>query len=258
VAAAKLGERATYIGNLSTDTGGIFLTEDFKKYGVNTELINHLDGFRSFTSVIWLSEETASRTCVFDRGNLPPLTLTEKHYEAIRDAKVLMVDGNEMDAALAGAKVARECGVNVLYDCGGLYPRVDELLALTDVMIPSLEFAIGHTGAKDAESAAVALYEKYSPKVVVVTCGVLGGYIYDGKNLQKYPAFPVDAKDSNGSGDVFHGAFAAGLAKGYDYLKCCYYSSATSALKCLGIGARESVPSHNMVIAFLKEKGYEF
>jgi sugar/nucleoside kinase (ribokinase family) len=124
-------------------------------------------------------------------------------------------------------------------------------------MIPSLEFAKGHTGKSDAPSAAVALYETYSPKVVVVTCGAQGGYIYDGRSLEKYPSFPVDVKDSNGSGDVFHGAFAAGIVKGYDYSRCCRYASATSAIKCLGIGARESVPSHGEVIEFLKEKGYE-
>ena len=63
--------------------------------------------------------------------------------------------------------------------------------------------------------------------------------------------------DSNGAGDVFHGAFAAALLRGYDFLTCCHFASATSALKCTGIGARESVPDFETVRTYLKENGYE-
>ena len=132
-----------------------------------------------------------------------------------------------------------------------------ELLALTDIMIPSEEFALGHTGEATVEAAAKRLYELYSPEVIVITQGKLGGYLYNGKEGIRYPVFPVVAVDSNGSGDVFHGAFAAAYVKGYDFEKCCYFSSAVSAIKCTGIGARESVPCFETVKKFLKEKNYE-
>jgi sugar/nucleoside kinase (ribokinase family) len=257
VAASKLSEDAAYIGVLSTDNGGRFLKDDFIKYNVNVDDIDIIDGYRSFTSVIWLAEDSASRTCVFDKGNLPPLKLDDKKREAIKNAQVLMIDGNEMDAAEEGCKVARENGTTVLYDCGGLYQGVERLLKLTDVMIPSEEFALGHTKTEDVKEAAVKLFELYSPKVVVITRGKIGGILYDGKEFFEYPAFLVKAVDSNGSGDVFHGAFAAALCKGYDYKKACIFSSAVSAIKCTGYGARESVPSFETVKSFLKEKNYE-
>lgn len=257
VAAAKLGVDSGYIGVLSGDNGGVFLKQDFEKYGVSTDLITIQPGYRSFTSVIWLSRESASRTCVFDKGNLPPLALNDRQMAAIQSAQVLMVDGNEMDAAVAGAQIARKSGTKVLYDCGGLYPNVERLLAHTDIMIPSEEFALGHTGCADAPSAAKALFETYHPQVVVVTQGKKGGILFDGEKLWEYPAFLVEAVDSNGSGDVFHGAFAAAVVMGYDYKKCCVFSSAVSAIKCTGVGARESVPALDTVKKFLKEKGYE-
>ena len=169
-----------------------------------------------------------------------------------------MVDGNEMDAAVEGAKIAKDNGVKVLYDCGGLYDNVERLLALTDIMIPSEEFALGHTGCKTPKDAAKCLFEKYNPQVIVITQGSRGGIIYNGDTFASYPVFPVTVVDSNGSGDVFHGAFAAGIVKGFDYKKCCYFSSAVSALKCRGLGARESVPDFETTIKFLKENGYEF
>ena len=257
VAASKLGEEAAYIGVLANDNGGAFLRRDFEKYGVDTTLTEVLDGYRSFASVLWLCADSATRTCVFDKGDLPPLALTEAQKDAVRNASLLMVDGNEMDAAVEAATLARENGVQVLYDCGGLYAGVERLLALTDIMIPSEEFAMGHTGEKTAEDAARKLYETYSPRVVVVTQGKRGGILFDGKSFTKYPIYPAAVVDSNGSGDVFHGAFAAGVLKGYDYLKCCHFSSAVSAIKCMGVGARESVPSFEAVKNYMKENGYE-
>ncbi len=257
VAAAKLGESTAYIGNLSSDSGGVFLKGDFEKYGVDTSLINVLDGYRSFTSVLWLSADNATRTCVFDKGDLPALSLSDEQMSAIRSAKLLMVDGNDLRGATLAARLARESGTKVLYDCGGLYDGVSELLSLTDIMIPSEEFALGHTGCACAEDAAKKLYELYRPEVVVITQGKRGGLIYDGKDLISYPIYPARVIDSNGSGDVFHGAFAFAVTSGYDYLKCCHFSSAVSAMKCMGVGARESVPSFREVKEYLKENGYE-
>ncbi len=257
VAASKLGVPCAYIGVLADDNGGNFLKADFEKYGVNTSLIELKSGCRSFTSVIWLAADTTSRTCVFDKGNLPNLKLSESQKEAIKNAELLMVDGNEMEAAVEAAKYARKVGTKVLYDCGGLYDGVEKLLAYTDIMIPSEEFAIAHTGRDSAADAAKDLYKMYSPEIVVVTQGKRGGIIFNGEEVKGYPIYPAEVKDSNGSGDVFHGAFAAAVVKGYDYEQCCHFSSAASAIKCMGIGARESVPDFETVKAYLKENGYE-
>ena len=256
VAAQKLGVDTAYIGVLSDDNGGKFLIEDFEKYGVHTDFIEIKSGYRSFASVLWLCADTATRTCVFDKGDLPPLKLNDAQKQAIKDAEILMVDGNEMEAAVEAAKLAKESGTKVLYDCGGLYDGVEQLLALADIMIPSEEFSLGITGCKTADMAAKKLYTTYSPEVVVITQGKRGGILYDGENITPYPIYPADVVDSNGSGDVFHGAFAAGVAKGYDYMKCCHFASAVSAIKCTGVGARESVPTFQTVKVFLEENGY--
>ena len=254
VAAVRLGVETGYIGVLSDDNGGEFLKQDFQRYGVDIRNVEVKNGHRSFTSTIWLAMDNATRTCVFDRGNLPPLKLNGEAIHAITQADILMIDGNEMDAAEEACLVARENNTKVLYDCGGLYPGVERLLKLTDVMIPSEEFALGHTGCKTVEEAAVKLYETYHPEVVVITCGKEGGIIYEGTTVESYPAFLVDAVDTNGSGDVFHGAFAAAMVKGYNYKKCCVFASAVSALKCTGFGARESVPDEQSVHAFLESR----
>lgn len=255
VAAVKLGASCAYIGNLTDDGAGAFLKGDFEKYGVSTEFTDLKKGYISFASTILLSEETASRTCIFDRGNVPPTVLSDCQKKAIADAEILMVDGNDLSAAIDGAKVAKENGTKVLYDAGGLYEGIEELLKLTDILIPSEEFSLGVTKCDNVEDAAKKLFDLYSPEVVVITQGKEGGIIFDGKEIKKYPAFLVEAVDSNGSGDVFHGAYAFSQVQGYDYEKSAIFSSAVSALKCTKVGARNAVPTFDETIEFLKERG---
>lgn len=257
VAAQRLGMSTAYIGNLADDPNGAFLKADFERFGVATDLLTVLPGYRSFTSTLLLAQDTGTRTCVFDRGNLPPTRLNDRQKDAIAAAELLLVDGNDLDAAVEGAKIARSSGKRVLYDCGGNYPNVERLLAVADILIPSEEFALVKTGCEDAAQAAKVLFDRYRPAVVVVTQGKRGGLLYDGRSIMTYPSYPAKVVDSNGAGDVFHGAFAAALLRGYDSMTCCHFASATSAIKCTGIGARASVPDFETVRTYLRGNGYE-
>ena len=255
IAASKLGANCCFIGNYTDDSAGKFLKSDFEKYGVDTSYMTYKPGYNSFCSVLWLASDTTSRTCVFFRGDVPPTEIDEKSAKAIVEAEILMVDGNDMKAAIEGSKIAKANGTKVLYDAGGLYEGVENLLPYADILIPSEEFALGHTKTDNVKDAAEILFKKYSPEIVVITQGKKGGIIYDGKKIESYPAFLVDAVDSNGSGDVFHGAFAFAVINNMEYTKACIFSSAVSALKCTKIGAREGVPTYIATIDFLNEHG---
>ena len=257
VAASKLGAECEFIGNLSDDDGGCFLKKDFEKYGVSTDNCTVLSGYGSFLSFVVLSAASKSRTCLFNRGNLPGTELNDAQKTAIKKSELLMVDGNDMAAAIEGAKLARENGVDVLYDAGGLYEGVENLLPYANILIPSYEFATGFTKTDNAEDAAKKLFTEFSPEIVVITDGKNGGYLYDGNEFWHYPAFPVEAVDTNGAGDVFHGAFAFARVTGKTAKDACVFSSAVSALKCTKVGARDGVPSLDETLNFLKERGVE-
>ena len=91
----------------------------------------------------------------------------------------------------------------------------------------------------------------------MVTQGKRGGILFDGKTVTEYPIYPAEVVDSNGSGDVFHGAFAAAVCRGFGFETACHFSSAVSAIKCMGVGARESVPDFETVKQYMGENGYE-
>lgn len=255
VAASKLGAECEFIGNLANDDGGCFLKRDFEKYGVGTNNCTVMSGYNSFLSFVILSAASKSRTCLFNRGDIPETVLNEEQRLAIKESKLLMVDGNDMKAAIEGTKLARECGVDVLYDAGGLYKGVENLLPYANILIPSYEFATGFTKTDNAEDAAKKLYAEFEPEIVVITDGKNGGYLYDGSEFWHYPAFRVEAVDTNGAGDVFHGAFAFARVMGKSAKEACVFSSAVSAIKCTKVGARDGVPTLDETMNFLKERG---
>jgi sulfofructose kinase len=259
VAAAKLSASMNvsveFIGSVAGDERGRWLLEDFARWGVKTDNVTIEPNCEAFCSFVMLSSAAKTRTCVFHRGNKPPLKLNSTQKEAVAGSEILMVDGNELNAAIEGAKIIRSSGGKVLYDAGGLYEGIENLLPLADLLIPSEEFALKFTGANTAEDAAVKLFETYSPEVVVITQGKRGGIVYDGK-LTSYPIIETDVVDSNGAGDVFHGAFALASVIGWDYRKCAMFASATSSLKCTKVGARAAVPSFEEVIEILRKNGY--
>ena len=237
VVMSKLGVQAEVIGGFGSDSAGKYLLEDFTKYGVGVKNATVVDGASSFTSYIVLAKDKASRTCLFDRG-----TVTDDpqnvQFSAIDDADVLHLDGNYLQCAIAAAKYAKEKGVKVSLDAGGLYAGIDQLLPYVDILIPSAEFALGLTKKTQIGAAMSALNEKYSPEILVVTDGSNGGYYWQNGQAEHYDSVKVKAVDTNGAGDTFHGAFVAAYCYGKTLQECCVYASKVAAYKCMHTGAR--------------------
>ena len=237
VVISKLGIKAQVIGAIADDSAGDYLLSDFNKYGVDTQYLTRVFNTSSFTSYIILSETNGSRTCVFDRGTVPDV-VDNVNLCALKDAFVLHLDGNYINSAIFAAKKAKELGVKVSLDAGGLYQGVDQLLPYVDILIPSAEFAMGFTKKDNILDAMKVLSEKYSPEVLVVTDGANGGYYSANEEFLRYDSIKVKAVDTNGAGDTFHGAFLVAYAKGKTIKECCEFASKVAAYKCTQKGAR--------------------
>ena len=237
VVISKLGVKAEVLGGFGSDNAGKYLLEDFAKYGVETKNAVIVDGATSFTSYIVLAEDKATRTCVFDRGTVKD-DVSNVNFSALDNADIVHLDGNYLGCAIALAKYAKDKGVLVSLDAGGLYKDIDNLLPYVDVLIPSKEFALGFTGKTDVKDAINYLFENYKPKVLVVTDGSNGGYYYENGNILHYESVKVNAVDTNGAGDTFHGAFLVAYAKGKSVKDCCAYASKVAGFKCMHKGAR--------------------
>ena len=252
VAMSKLGIQSEYMGTLGDDMYGSFIRGEFQKYGVACDQVRTVAGTQSFHSFVLLNLQNTSRTCIWSKGTVPAPQPGDIDLETLKHAKYLHLDGHQLDAAIYAAQKAHEYGVKVSHDAGGTYPGIERLLPYDDVLIPSEEFSLKITGSAAAADAAAKLYEAYHPETLIITQGSRGGFIWqDGREL-RYPVFPVDAVDSNGAGDTFHGAFVAARIKGMDVYDAACFASATSALKCTRFGAQQGIPHFDEVKEFMK------
>lgn len=254
VAAKKLGARTAYIGNVGDDTFAEMIRNEFIQYGVNISCMHTREGEVSPHSFIILSGDSGSRTCVYNMGTLQDNGLISEDFEILSHAKILHIDGHYLKSAIQGASFAKEHGIYVSYDAGGVYSGIEELIPYADILIPSEEFALKITGCSTVEDALKALQTKYNPRVLVITCGSRGGIFYENERISYYNSFNVRVVDSNGAGDTFHGAFLKAYLDGMNTKECCMFASAASAIKCTGFGARRFVPDYETVINFLRNE----
>lgn len=254
IAASRLGCGASYLGTVGGDRYGAQMLRAFEACGVDVSRVRTAPGSVSFHSFVLLSGANASRTCLWNRGSVPPPSADDIDPDVLRQADFLHLDGHQTQAALHAAQLAHAYGVPVSLDAGGMYPGMEALLPLADVLIPSEEFALQATGAASAEDAAARLYAQYRPQTLVITQGSRGGFLWEDGKPRRYPAFAVTAIDSNGAGDTFHGAFLAARTMGRGDYDAAVFASAASALKCTRFGAQDGIPNREAVLAFLKER----
>ena len=69
------------------------------------------------------------------------------------------------------------------------------------------------------------------------------------------PAFRMEARDTTGAGDAFHGAFVFGLLEGLDAAGVLRTANAAAAMNCRALGAQAGLPDRSELEAFLREHG---
>jgi sulfofructose kinase len=148
--------------------------------------------------------------------------------------------------------------VRVSFDGGAnrFRPGLKTLVPLTDICIVARDFAEKYTG-KTEISASAELLLKEGPQIVVVTDGINGSWIRtrDGLSFHQ-PAFLFPTTvDTTGCGDSYHGAFLAGLLRGFSVEKTATLASAVAALNSQHLGGRSGIPRFAEVMNFLASRG---
>jgi len=67
------------------------------------------------------------------------------------------------------------------------------------------------------------------------------------------PAFAVDAIDTTGAGDVFHGAYTFAIGARATQRDAIRFSSVVAALKCAHAGGREGAPDLAAALSALQQ-----
>ncbi len=253
VAMARLGGKVEMWSRVGDDLQGRFILEQFQAEGVDTSQVRVCPGGRSPACGVTVDRSNGERYFTYFPGRGLDPSAEGLDLDRIGRAKAVLVDCSWPEAQIAAARRARECGVPVCADVGGVGERVRELLRHVDYPIYSQACAQHHGGTGTAEGDLRRLAE-LGGKAPMVTLGADGCIWLEGGNVRRLPAFKVEVVDTTGCGDVFHGAFTFGLAQGWDVARNARFASAVAALKCRALGGRTGIPTRAEAEAFLRER----
>lgn len=250
-ALARLGARAGYVGLLGNDREGRWLESRLIQQGVEVSRLRLRDDMGTNICVILVDQATARRCILCDRRIRPAeLKLDELDREYVQAARVLHLDGQFMPAAIQAARWAKAAGTKVCYDGNHPRPGLDELLPLVDWLVVAAPFPAAYTGLSDLGLAAQALLAQ-GAELLVVTQGETGCRIWTAAGQWHAPGFAVQAIDTTGAGDAFHGAFVYGMLQGWDLIRVATFANAVAAINCCTLGGQHGLPTLEQVQAWL-------
>lgn len=243
-------ERVRYVGKVGDDEYGAFQRASLTEAGVDAILLTG-KGRSTQNSVILLDEVSGERTIFWQRPDPMILEPTERRTEDVCCAPVLLLDGEDEDAALFFAKAARGMGIRTVLDTDRPLPGTRALLSFIDFCIGSESFARELTGETDPARALEGVM-RMGPRFAASTLGAWGvAFLWEGK-LNHVAGYPVRAEDTTGAGDVFHGAFVTGLVEEWPLGRILRFANAAAALNCTEPGARGGIRSRSEVLAFME------
>lgn len=253
--AARLGSSCRALGRLGRNELSRFVYDRLGGLGVDLSLLQHDPAAEPVYCVIVVAADTGLRSIYTDYMHTRGLRPEELRPEWFAGAKVLLVDHYNPPTILAGAKLARQLGLQVVSDIERAVPELPEIRRYIDHLVCSADFALPYTGKSTPAEACEALAASGEHRTVVVTAGEDGCYWRaSGGDLQHQTAHRVRAVDTTGCGDVFHGVFCHGLALGWPVEKIIAWANAGAAIKAGRVGGWMAVPTRDEIERMLNCK----
>jgi sulfofructose kinase len=252
VTCAKLGLRAKYIGTLGDDERGVVQLESLRASGVNLDDIEIRANCPNQSAYILIDKTSGERTVLWNRNECLRIDPANITAGKITCAKLLHIDGHDTPAVSRAAEIARRHQIPVSVDVDTIYPGFDRVLPNVDYLVASSEFPSRWTHESDPFRALTLIQDEYRMRVAAMTLGADGSLArVEGRFLYS-PGFVVDAIDTTGAGDVFHGAFCYSVIESMPVREALEFSNAMAALNCTALGARGHIASLPEAQAFMR------
>jgi len=253
VCCARLGLRAKYIGTIGDDLRGDIQRQSLEGTGVDTSSLIVRQNCPNQTAYIVIDERTGERTVLWQRAECLRLRPEEIKNEDIASARMLHVDGYDIDAAAHAARMARHNNVPVSIDVDTIYPGFEAVLKYVDYLVAGSGWPAKWTKEQDPFKALTKIQSEYGMRLAAMTLGDLGSLALCGGRWYYSPAFEVICADTTGAGDVYHGAFCYAMLAGMQMEKALEFSNAAAAINCTAIGARGHIPELREVEALIAQ-----
>ncbi|MEE0978838.1 MAG: carbohydrate kinase [Muribaculaceae bacterium] len=115
------------------------------------------------------------------------------------------------------------------------------ILKINDEELVTVSRMFGYPGI-DLQDKCWILLGKYNLKMLILTCGINGSYVFTPGNVSFQPTPKVEVADTVGAGDSFTAAFLASILKGLPVSEAHAKAVQTSAFVCTRKGAMPILP----------------
>jgi fructokinase len=115
------------------------------------------------------------------------------------------------------------------------------VLKINDEELVTVSRMFGYPGI-DLQDKCWILLGKYNLKMLILTCGINGSYVFTPGNVSYQPTPKVEVADTVGAGDSFTAAFIASILRGKSVIEAHRKAVEVSAYVCTRQGAMPLLP----------------
>jgi sulfofructose kinase len=253
VAAARQGASTAFLAVLDDDELSRFSVQELEREGVDCSPILYREGARPYHSRVVVDLGSGVRTIIYSAEGVTFPGPDDFPEELVGACRVLFLDQCGAAAVPRATDFARVRGIPVVSDIESISNQATEaLLERADHLIIGVALGREVAGRDDPAAIVVALAHP-GRACCAVTAGARGcWYAERGGPVRHFPAFDVRVVDTTGCGDVFHGAYAASIARGEGVDRAIRVATATAGLKATQPGGRSGIPDRADVERFLE------
>jgi sulfofructose kinase len=250
VAVARLGGRARFSGPVGTDDASRRFLDALAKTGVDPSGVLCVAGGSISVSGIFIDRDGEKMVATLHGKGLDGVAPPDA-AALVADIDVLLVDNRFPAFVLPICRAAAARGIPVVLDVDKATTAGDPLFATASHLIFSSEALTATIGAADLGTALVGIAAGIRG-FLAVTNGPNDVLWIERAALRRLQVFAVEAVDTLGAGDAFHGGFALALAEGRDEIAAMRFGAAAAALKCTRFGGISGTPTRQEVEALME------
>jgi len=247
----SLGSNTEFIGRFGSDDAAEYLKSKFLENDISIQKSIFVDDAQSSQSHIFEDSEGERMLAVYNEKKLTNnKTLPVFNFSS---AQSYLVDTNWIEAAHFVAVESKKNKINCVVDLDNFRNSnlVEEVVNSASHPIFSEIGLNRYTNNMPIIDALRSLYQN-NQKFYAVTLGSKGVYWIEDGNVFHCNSPKIKVKETNGAGDVFHGAFAK-FIKTKTAQEAIELATAAASLKCTRIGGIKTLPSYDEVIEFSKQ-----
>ncbi len=246
VTISRLGGEAHFGGRIGADLIGDIILSDLNSAGVTTDFVDAAPGGRSSYSTVMVDRDGERQIVNFSGENLAG---DAEWLNSVPRHDAFLADTSWPPGLQKTMELAKRHDVPGVVD--GERAADIEILSLASHLAFSRQGIMSLTGEPSAVDGIKRAAELFS-NWLCVTDGQNGAYIYRNGSIEQIPAVKIEAVNTLGAGDVWHGAFALKLAEGQAEEEAVQFANAAATLRCMQAGGREFYPDRKEVESFLQ------